>query len=328
MISRRCALAALLATLAPVAVAPAFGQAFPSRPITMVVPFAPGGPTDIVARIVAERMSQTLGQQVVVENVAGAAGTTGANRVARADPDGHTILMGPMSTMSFSPALYPNLAFNVLTDFEPVGIAASAPIMLVANKSLPGKTLGEFAAHLKANAATINNGNAGVGSTSHLACTLLNRRIGANPTSVPYRGTGPAIQDLVAGNVGYICDQVTSLMGQVQAGAVQPIAVLAPTRSPVLPNVPTAREAGMEGVDMLVWNAIFAPKGTPAPVIAALNAALRRAIDDPAATARFLQLGAEAPAEADRTPDALRRVHAADVAKWGEVIRAAEIRVP
>jgi tripartite-type tricarboxylate transporter receptor subunit TctC len=327
VISRRCALAALLAAVSPVAVVPAFGQAFPSRPITMVVPFAPGGPTDIVARIVAERMSQTLGQQVVVENVAGAAGTTGANRVARADPDGHTILMGPMSTMSFSPALYPNLAFNVLTDFEPVGIAASAPIMLVANKNLPAGSLAEFSAHLKANAASINNGNAGVGSTSHLACTLLNRRIGANPTSVPYRGTGPALQDLVAGNVGYLCDQVTSLMGQVQAGAVQPIAVLAPTRSPVLPNVPTAKEAGMEGVDMVVWNAVFAPKGTPAPVIAALNAALRRAIDDPAATARFLQLGAEAPAEADRTPEALRRVHAGDVAKWGEVIRAAEIRV-
>lgn len=328
MISRRCAVAALLVAVSPFAVAPAFGQAFPSRPITMVVPFAPGGPTDIVARIVAERMSQTLGQQVVVENVAGAAGTTGANRVARADPDGHTILMGPMSTMSFSPALYPNLAFNVLTDFEPIGIAASAPILLVANKALPAKTLAEFSAHLKANAATINNGNAGVGSTSHLACTLLNRRIGANPTSVPYRGTGPAIQDLVAGNVGYICDQVTSLMGQVQAGAVQAVAVLAPTRSPVLPNVPTAREAGMEGVEMVVWNAVFAPKATPAPIIAALNAALRRAIDDPAATARFLQLGAEAPAEADRTPEALRRVHAADVAKWGEVIRAAEIRVP
>jgi tripartite-type tricarboxylate transporter receptor subunit TctC len=328
VISRRCALAALFATLAPVVVAPALGQTFPSRPITMVVPFAPGGPTDIVARIVAERMGQALGQQVVVENVAGAAGTTGANRVARADPDGHMILMGPMSTMSFSPALYPNLAFNVLTDFEPVGIAASAPIMLVANKALPGGSLAAFSAHLKANAASINNGNAGVGSTSHLACTLLNRRIGANPTSVPYRGTGPALQDLVAGNVGYLCDQVTSLMGQVQAGAVQPIAVLAPTRSPVLPNVPTAKEAGMEGVDMVVWNAVFAPKGTPAPVIAALNAALRKAIDDPAATARFLQLGAEAPAEADRTPEALRRVHAADVAKWGEVIRAAEIRVP
>lgn len=324
MISKRLALGAIFATLA---VAPASAQTFPQRPITMVVPFAAGGPTDIVARLVAERMSTTLGQQVVVENVAGAAGTTGAARVARADADGHTILMGPMSTMSFSPALYPNVAFNVLTDFEPIGIAASAPIMLVSSKNLPARTLAEFSAHLKANATSINNGNAGVGSTSHLACTLLNNRIGANPTLVPYRGTGPALQDLVAGNVGYMCDQVTSLMGQVQAGAVTPIAVLAPTRSPVLPNVPTATEAGMQGVDMVVWNAVFAPKGTPAPVIAALNAALRKAIDDPAARARFLQLGAEAPAEAQRSPEALRAIHSADVQKWGDVIRGANIRV-
>jgi tripartite-type tricarboxylate transporter receptor subunit TctC len=324
LITKRLALGAILAAFAA---APSAAQTFPSRPITMVVPFAAGGPTDIVARLVAERMSATLGQQVVVENVAGAAGTTGAGRVARADPDGHTILMGPMSTMSFSSALYPNLTFNVLTDFEPVGIAASAPIMLVAAKNVPATTLAQFSAHMKANAATVNNGNAGVGSTSHLACVLLNQRIGVTPTLVPYRGTGPAIQDLVAGNVGYICDQVTSLMGQVQAGSITPLAVLAPTRSPVLPNVPTAAEAGMQGVDMVVWNAVFAPKGTPAPVIAALNAALRKAIDDPAAKARFLSLGAEAPAEAQRSPEALRAVHAADVQKWGDVIRAANIRV-
>lgn len=318
---------ALAGVLAAFAAAPAAAQTFPSRPITMVVPFAPGGPTDIVARLVAERMSASLGQQVVVENVAGAAGTTGAGRVARAEPDGHTILMGPMSTMSFSPALYPNLPFNPLTDLEPIGIAASAPIIVVASKRIPATTLAEFSAHLKANATTVNNGNAGIGSTSHLACLLLNNRIGASPTMVPYRGTGPAIQDLVAGNVGYICDQVTSLMGQVQAGAVTPLAVLAPTRSPVLPNVPTAAEAGMQGAEMVVWNAVFAPKGTPAPIVAALNTALRKAIDDPAARARFLQLGAEAPPEAQRSPDALRAVHAADVQKWGDVIRAANVRI-
>jgi tripartite-type tricarboxylate transporter receptor subunit TctC len=319
---------ALAAALAAFAAIETQAQTFPQRPITMVVPFAAGGPTDIVARLVAERMATTLGQQVGVENVAGAAGTTGAGRVARADPDGHTLLLGPMSTMSFSPALYPNLTFNPLTDFEPVGIAASAPIMLVASKKIPATTLTEFVAHLRANAASVNNGNAGVGSTSHLACTLLNNRAGASPTLVPYRGTGPALQDLVAGNVGYMCDQVTSLMGQVQAGAVQPLAILAPTRSPVLPDVPTAAEAGMPGVEMVVWNAVFAPKGTPAPVIAALNAALRKAIDDPAARARFLQLGAEAPTEAQRSPEALRAVLAADVAKWGGVIREANIRVP
>jgi tripartite-type tricarboxylate transporter receptor subunit TctC len=272
-------------------------------------------------------MSTSLGQQVVVENVAGAAGTTGAARVARAEPDGHTILMGPMSTMTFSPALFPNLAFNPLTDLEPVGIAASAPIIVVASKRIPATTLAEFSAYLKANAATVNNGNAGVGSTSHLACLLLNNRIGVTTTMVPYRGTGPAIQDLVAGNVGYICDQVTSLMGQVQAGAVTPLAVLAPTRSPVLPNVPTAEEAGMQGAEMVAWNAIFAPKGTPPAIIAALNAAVRKAIDDPVARERFLQLGAEPPPEAQRSPEALRAIHAADVQKWGDVIRGANVRI-
>jgi tripartite-type tricarboxylate transporter receptor subunit TctC len=321
----RLALATIAALLTGSLAATA--QTFPSRPITMVVPFAPGGPTDIVARIAAERMSQIFGQQVVVENVAGAAGTTGAARVARAAPDGYTILMGPMSTMSFSPALYPRLAFNPLTDFEPVGIVATAPIMLVANKNLPGKTLAEFAAHLKANTASINNGNAGVGSTSHLSCALLNARMGVSPTLVPYRGTGPALQDMVAGQLGYLCDQVTSLMGQVQAGAIQPLAVLAPTRSPVLPNVPTATEAGMTGVDMVVWNAIFAPKGTPAEIVTALNQAIAKAIDDPSARERFLQLGAEAPAAAQRSPQALGQIHAADVAKWGDVIRAANIKV-
>lgn len=318
---------ALAGALAAFAAAPGAAQTYPSRPITMVVPFAPGGPTDIVARLVAERMSTSLGQQVVVENVAGAAGTTGAARVARAEPDGHTILMGPMSTMTFSPALFPNLAFNPLTDLEPVGIAASAPIILVASKRIPATTLAEFSAYLKANAATVNNGNAGVGSTSHLACLLLNNRIGVTTTMVPYRGTGPAIQDLVAGNVGYICDQVTSLMGQVQAGAVTPLAVLAPTRSPVLPNVPTAEEAGMQGAEMVAWNAIFAPKGTPPAIIAALNAAVRKAIDDPVARERFLQLGAEPPPETQRSPEALRAIHAADVKKWGDVIRGANVRI-
>ncbi|MEE1611917.1 Bug family tripartite tricarboxylate transporter substrate binding protein [Microvirga sp. CF3016] len=302
-------------------------QNFPSRYITMIVPFAAGGPTDIVGRIVAEHMSRTLGQQVVIENVAGVAGTLGAGRVAKAEPDGHTILVGPMSTMSFSPALYPKLAFNPLTDFEPIGIAASAPIMLVTNNSIPVTKLSEFAEYMKANAGKLTNGNAGVGSTSHLACLLLNNRVGASVTLVPYRGTGPALQDVVSGQVGYLCDQVTSLMSQVQAKTVRPLAVLAPTRSPVLPDVPTASEAGMSGIDMVVWNALFAPKGTPPEIVEKLNAALIKAITDPASREKFLQLGAEPPPENQRSPQALRQVHAADVAKWGDVIRGANITV-
>lgn len=302
-------------------------QSFPNRYITMIVPFAAGGPTDIVGRIVAEHMSRTLGQQVVIENVAGAAGTTGAARVAKAPPDGHTILVGPMSTMSFSPALYPKLAFNPLTDFEPIGIAASAPIMLVANNGVPAAKLSEFTDYMKANTAKLTNGNAGVGSTSHLACLLLNNRAGVSVTLVPYRGTGPALQDVVSGQVSYLCDQVTSLMAQVKANAVRPLAVLAPTRSPVLPDVPTAAEAGMSGIDMVVWNALFAPKGTPPEIVEKLNAALLKAITDPASREKFLQLGAEPPPENQRSPQALRQVHTADVAKWGEVIRAANVTV-
>ena len=300
-------------------------QSYPSRHITMVVPFAAGGPTDIVGRIVAEHMSRTLGQQIVVENAAGAAGTTGAGRVAKAEPDGYTIIVGPMSTMSFTPALYPKLAFNPLTDFEPIGVAASAPIMLVVSNKIPATKLSEFTDYMKTNAAQLTNGNAGVGSTSHLACLLLNNRAGASITMVPYRGTGPALQDVVGGQVSYLCDQVTSLMSQVKANAVRPLAVLAPTRSPVLPDVPTATEAGMSGIDMVVWNALFAPKGTPPEIIEKLNAALQKAITDPASRERFLQLGAEPPPENQRSPDALRKLHAADVARWGEVIRAANV---
>ncbi|CAN7674209.1 Bug family tripartite tricarboxylate transporter substrate binding protein [Bosea sp. LjRoot237] len=302
-------------------------QNYPNRYITMVVPFAAGGPTDIVGRIVAEHMSRTLGQQVVIENTAGAAGTTGAARVAKAAPDGHTILVGPMSTMSFSPALYPKLTFNPLTDFEPIGIAASAPIMLVSNNAVPATNLTEFAGYMKTNPAKLTNGNAGVGSTSHLACLLLNNRVGASVTLVPYRGTGPALQDVVSGQVGYLCDQVTSLMSQVKANAVRPLAVLAPTRSPVLPDVPTATEAGMSGIDMVVWNALFAPKGTPPEIIEKLNGALVKAITDPASREKFLQLGAEPPPESLRSPQALHQVHAADVTKWGEVIRSAKVTI-
>jgi tripartite-type tricarboxylate transporter receptor subunit TctC len=304
---------------------PALTQGYPSRVITMVVPFAAGGPTDIVGRIVAEHMSRTLGQAVVIENVAGAAGTTGAARVAKSAADGYTIMVGPMSTMSFTPALYPKLAFNPLSDFEPIGVAASAPIMLVVSNTIPAPKLSDFTAYMKENAGKLTNGNAGVGSTSHLACLLMNNRVGATITMVPYRGTGPALQDVVGGQIGYLCDQVTSLMSQVKAGAVRPLAVLAPVRSPVLPDVPTASEAGMSGIDMVVWNALFAPKGTPPEVIAKLNDALGKAIADPNSREKFLQLGAEPPAETQRSPEALRQLHAADVAKWGEVIRAANI---
>lgn len=306
---------------------PVLAQTYPARPVTVVVPFTAGGPTDIIGRIVAEHMSRTLGQQFVIENVGGVAGTTGAARAAKAAPDGYTLFVGPMSTMSFTPALYPRLGFNPQTDFEPIGIAASAPIVLVVNKDLPAASLKDFVAYMKANEGKLANGNAGVGSTSHLACLLLNKSAGANITMVPYRGAGPALLDVVSGQVGYLCDQTQSVMSQVIAGTVKPLAVLAPTRSPSMPSVPTATEAGMSGVDMVVWNAIFAPKGTPPEIVAKLADALNKAISDPASRERLLQLGAEPPPDADRGPEPLRRIHAADVAKWGSIIRDANIKV-
>jgi tripartite-type tricarboxylate transporter receptor subunit TctC len=312
---------------ATLSVAPqAHTQPFPNKPITIIVPFAAGGPTDIVARVISERFTSSLGQRVIVENAPGAAGTTGMTRAARAPADGYTLLMGPMSTMSFSPTVYPNLPEHALKSFDPVGIVASAPIVLVAQKGLPG-TMKDFVAHLKANAGKMQNGNAGIGSTSHLACALLNSRFGVKPAIVPYKGTAPALQDMLTGQVHYLCDQSTSVMGQLKGGGVRALAVLAPQPSPALPNVPTIAQAGYPGAEMVVWNALFAPKGTPAAIIKQLNAAIAKGVDDPASRARFASLGAEAPTADLRSPQALGKLHAADVEKWGKVIREAGIKI-
>jgi tripartite-type tricarboxylate transporter receptor subunit TctC len=228
--------------------------------------------------------------------------------------------------MSFSPSLYPNLPLSLTTSFEPVGIIASAPIVLVAGKQVPGDTVKDFAAHISANADKSANGHAGVGSSSHLACTLLNTRLGLKPSVVPYRGTGPALNDIVSGQIHYMCDQTTSVMAQVQGGAVKALAVLAPQRSPVLPNVPTMTEAGYPGTDMVIWNAMFAPKGTPPEIIKQLNAAIIKGNEDAGAKTRFTDLGAEAPPADQRSSEALARIWAADVEKWGKVIRDADIK--
>ena len=301
-------------------------QSYPNRPITIIVPFAAGGPTDILARVIAQQFSTSLGQQVVVENVTGAAGTTGTMRAARATPDGYTLLVGGMSTMSFTPTLYPNLPVSTATGLEPVGIIASAPIVLVVGKQVPANTVKEFAAYVAANGDKVVNGHAGVGSSSHLACTLLNSRFGAKPVVVPYRGTAAVMNDIVSGQAHYMCDQTTSVMAQVQGGGVKALAVLAQKRSPALPDVPTIAEAGYPGTEMEIWNAVFAPKGTPPEIIKQLSAALIKGIQDPAARSRFAELGAEAPGPDRASPEALAQILAADVEKWGKVIRDAEIK--
>jgi tripartite-type tricarboxylate transporter receptor subunit TctC len=319
-----CLLACAAVSLA---IAPqANAQPYPSKPATIIVPFGAGGPTDIVARVIAESLSASLGQRFIVENAPGAAGLTGSARAARSAPDGYTLLMGPMSTMSFSPTFYPNAPVHTLKDFEPVGIVASAPIVIVGSKDIAGNTLKEFIASAKKK-AKLSNGNAGAGTTSHLACVMLNGRFGLDPAVVPYKSSGAAVADILTGTIDYVCDQSTSVMGQVTAGAIKPLAVLAPSPSPALPGVPTIAQAGYPGAEMVVWNALFAPKGTPREIIKQLNAAIAKGITDPAALERFAKLGAEPPPASDRSPEALAKIHGADVEKWGKVIRDAKIEV-
>jgi tripartite-type tricarboxylate transporter receptor subunit TctC len=296
---------------------------YPERPITMIVPFAAGGPTDVLARIVAERMSRTLGQPLVIENVAGAGGTTGVQRGAQAAPDGYTIMMGHMGTHGAAPAVYPELKYDPTRDFAPIGLAAGTPIVVVARKDFPAKDLREMVAYLKANSEKLNEAHAGMGSVSYTACTLFNSLVGARPTRVVYRGTGPALNDLVAGQVDYMCDQIVNLVPQIQAGTIKAYAVALPERSPALPGVPTTKEGGLPEFQVSAWNAIFAPKGTPPAIVKRLSSALLAALDDPSTRKRVLDLGGDLSNTAARTPAGLQKLVESEVARWNKVLRSA-----
>src|SRR5919197_790140 len=322
--SRRLSMKTLLVTLtAAVALAATPARAaYPERPITMIVPFAAGGPTDVVARIVAESMSRTLGQQIVIENVSGAGGTTGITRASQAAPDGYTIMMGHMGTHGAAPAVYPNLKYDTVKGFAPVGLATGTPIVIVAKKDFPAKDLKEFVAYVKANAGKLNEAHAGVGSVSFTTCTLLNSILSVKPTRVAYRGTGPALNDLVAGQVDYMCDQIVNLVPQIQAGTIKAYAVALPERSPALPNVPTTKEGGLPEFQVSAWNAIFAPKGTPPPIVAKLSDALLKALDDQNTRKRLLELGADVGDKSRHTPQALQKLVESEVARWTPVLKA------
>ena len=296
---------------------------YPQRPITMVVPFAAGGPTDVVARIVGESMSRTLGQQIVVENVAGAGGTTGITRASQAQPDGYTIMMGHMGTHGAAPALYPNLKYDPTKDFAPIGLAAGTPILIVTKKDFPADDLKGFIKELKTRGEKLNEANAGVGSVSHTTCTLLQAQTGSKFTRVAYRGTGPALNDLVAGQVDFGCDQIVNLVPQIQAKTIKAMAIATPERSPSLPDVPTTKEAGLPDYQVSAWNAIFAPKGTPPAVVAKLAGALDKALDDETTRKRLLELGGVIPDKAGRTPEALQKLVTDEVARWTPVLKAA-----
>ncbi|CAL8972126.1 tripartite tricarboxylate transporter substrate binding protein BugD [Rhodoplanes serenus] len=325
--SVRTRITTLLAAGCLLAVAgPAVAQApngYPVRPITMIVPFAAGGPTDVVARIVGDHMSKTLGQQIIVENVVGAGGTTGATRAKRAANDGYTIVMGHMGTHAAAVPLYPNLAYDPAADFEPVGLAAGTPILILAKKDYPAKDLSAFTAHVKQNAGTLNMAHAGVGSVSYTTCLLLNSILDVKPTAVPYNGTGPAMNALVGGQVDYMCDQIVNVVSQVQGGSIKAYAIATANRNPALPDVPTTKEAGLPEYSVSAWNAVFAPKGTPQPIVDKLTAALDKALDDETTRKRLLDLGSDLPEGDRRGQKALAALVKSEVERWSKVIKTA-----
>jgi tripartite-type tricarboxylate transporter receptor subunit TctC len=317
-------LLAVLSAAMAMAATSAFAQNYPTRPVTIIVPFAAGGPTDIISRVVGEYFSKALGQQFIIENLAGAGGTTGITRGAQAQPDGYTIMMGHMGTHGAAPALYPKLRYDPTKDFEPIGMAAGTPILIVARKDFPAADLKEFVARAKDTSTRISQAHAGVGSVSFTTCTLLSAQLGVkHHRVVAYRGTGPALNDLVGGQVDYMCDQIVNLVEQVRAGAIKAYAIATAERSPALPNVPTSRESGLPDYQVSAWNALFAPKGTPKEIVTKLNETLSKALDDPATRKRLLDLGSVLPQGNERSPQALGDLVQSEVARWTPILKAA-----
>ena len=320
----RAPIAALFAAtcLSVAAVSPVLAQAYPTRPITVIVPFPAGGPSDVVARIVADSMSNTLGQRMVIENVGGAGGTIGSARVAAAPPDGYTLLAGSMGSHVSAPVLTPGIKYNSERDFVPVGFTAHAPAVVVTRKDFPAKDLRAFVQHLKANGDAVKQAHGGIGASSHMACLLFNSTAGVTPTSVAYRGTAPAMNDLIAGHVDYLCEQAVSVTGAITGGQVNALAVSANERLPTLSAVPTAKEAGLD-YQMSIWAGIFAPKGTPKPVVNRLAVALAKGLDDPAVRKRLADLGGATPSRDERTPARFESFVKAEIKRWSPILKAA-----
>jgi len=316
--------AAIVAALA--FVAPASAQNYPSRPITIIVPFSAGGPTDALARILGERMRQSLGQPILVENVTGAGGTIGVARAVHAAPDGYTLSIGHLGTHVINGAIYP-LNFDVVKDLEPVAKIASNPMWVVSKNAIPAKDLKELVAWLKANEGKVTAGTAGVGSGSHFSGVYLNQLIGTKLQFVPYRGTGPALLDLVGGQIDMIVDQASNSLAQVKSGKIRAYAVMSDKRLAAAPEIPTADEAGLPGFHVELWSGIWAPKGTPADIVAKLNKAVTDALADPAVRKRMEETGLDIPPREEQSPQALGAYQRAEVKKWWPMIKAANIKI-
>jgi tripartite-type tricarboxylate transporter receptor subunit TctC len=315
----------IVATALVLAALPAAAQDWPARPVTMVIPFAPGGALDVVARIVGPRLSEILGKPVIIENVGGAGGMTGGQRVAKAAPDGYQFVFGGASTHAVNQTLYKNPLYNAATDFAPVALMIEQPLVLITRPDLPVGNLKEFIAYTTANQGKMQYGSSGAGSTVHLACALLNAKLGVHVTHIPYRGTAPATQDMLAGRLDYMCPLSASATPQIESGQVKAITVLAKERSPVLPNLASALEQGLADLDTKHWNGFFQPKGTPAAIVQKLNEAASATIDTPSVRERLREIGVSTVAPERRSPDYLQKFVEAEIEKWAVPIRNAGV---
>jgi putative tricarboxylic transport membrane protein len=314
-------MAAALAALALLA-GNASAQDWPAKNVTLIVPFAAGGGIDASARVQALALAEVLGQGVIVENIGAAGGTVGTARAAKAEPDGYTLLIGNSGTHAYAATLYKSLPYDPVKDFEPIGLTTDSPRILVTRKDLPVRNLKEFIAYTKANQDKMQYGSAGVGSGTHLPCTLLNTVLGVNVVHVPYRGAGPAMQDLIGGRLDYICDTIQTGAEQARGGTVKGIAIMGPTRVPII-DLPTTAEAGLDGVDATVWNGFFYPKGTPREIVLKMNKALNAMIERPDVAKRMAELGLTILPPEQRTPEHLAVFLPRDIDRWGKVIRDA-----
>jgi tripartite-type tricarboxylate transporter receptor subunit TctC len=303
--------------------AAASAETYPSHPVTVIVPFPAGGPSDVVARIVADGMSKRLGQAIIIENVGGAGGTIGTARVAAAEPDGYTLLGASMGSHVAAPAFYQNLKYDSARDFQPVGLTAHAPAAVVARKDFPAASLREFIAYLKQNGDKVKQAHGGVGSSSHMACLLFTSQLGLKPQLIGYRGTGPALNDLMGGQIDFFCEQIVSVAAAAKGGTIKAYAISASAPSPALPGVPPAKDAGAPSYEMSIWSAVFAPKGTPKAIVTRLAGALDQALNDPDVRDRLVRLGGIVPGAEERGPDKLETLLKAEIARWSPILKAA-----
>jgi tripartite-type tricarboxylate transporter receptor subunit TctC len=312
-----------IAVLATAGVPPGVhAQEYPGKAITVIVPFPAGGPSDVVARIVTEQMSKRFGQSMVIENVGGGGGTIGSARVASAQPDGYTLLAGSMGSHVAAPVLTPNIKYDSERDFRPIGFTAHAPAVIVARKDLPAKDLRTFVDYLKANGDSVKQAHGGVGASSHMACLLSTSKAGVKPSLVAYRGTAPALNDLIGGHVDFFCEQAVSVAPQILGGAIKAYAVSARERLTILPDVPTAKEAGID-YEMSIWAGMFAPKGTSKNIIDKLASNLDAALEDPAVKNRLADLGASLPKKDERSPTKFANFVKSEVSRWSPILKAA-----